>query len=49
MSAVFEKHSKEVSPQAEPVSDGDITLESDPTGDIVVDWDAKEEARIRRK
>jgi hypothetical protein len=50
MSETIEKHSKEVSPQAEPLSDGDVTaIESDSTGDIVVDWDQKEEARIRRK
>jgi hypothetical protein len=46
MTAILEKHPKEVSPQAEPVSDGDVTaVESD----IIVDWDHKEEARIRRK
>lgn len=50
MSAILEKHSKEVSPQAEPVSDDDVTsVESESTSDIVVDWDQKEEARIRRK
>lgn len=50
MNASLEKHPKEVSPQAEPVSDGDVTaVESDSTGDIIVDWDQKEEARIRRK
>jgi hypothetical protein len=50
MSTILEKRSKEVTPQAEPVSDGDVTaVDSDSTGDIVVDWDQKEEARIRRK
>ncbi|KUL81826.1 hypothetical protein ZTR_09059 [Talaromyces verruculosus] len=50
MNASLEKHPKEVSPQAEPVSDGDVTaVESDSPGDIIVDWDQKEEARIRRK
>lgn len=50
MSAILEKHPKEVSPQVDPVSDGDVTaVESDSAGDIVVDWDQKEEARIRRK
>lgn len=50
MSAILEKNSKEVSPQAEPVSDGDLpAAESDSIADIVVDWDQKEEARIRRK
>lgn len=46
MSAIFEKVSKEISPQTDPVSDGDVAPVA---SGIVVDWDAKEEARIRRK
>lgn len=50
MSAILEKNLSEVSPQAGPVSDDDVTaVESSSAGDIVVDWDEKEEARARRK
>lgn len=50
MSVILEKHSKELSPEVEPVSDGEVkAIQSDSQDDIVVDWDEKEEARIRRK